>query len=402
MTLPRSSGRPVPARPAGRLAGEVDVLVVGAGQAGLGTAAWLARRGVSDVLVVDAAEVGDSWLRRWDSLQLFTPRRFSRLPGLPFPAGPTGTPSRSEMAAYLRGYAAHGGLRVRTDTRVTRLSRDAGGFRAETAAGGLRARQVVLAGGPSALPRVPAAAGLLDRSVCQLHSSAYRRPDDVPPGEVLVVGAGNSAAQLAVELSATHRVTVLGPEPRYLPERVAGVSVYWWLLLSGVLNAGSGSPLGRVLRRRGDAVVGRDLPRLEAAGRLRRLTGRVTSARGDRVVLADGSELRVSTVLWCTGSTPDTGWVDVPGALGPDGEPLHRRGASPVPGLHWMGLAWQTRVNSSIIDGVDRDARRTAARVRRYARNETVWPRPTVRTSPGSCRSATSATKSPSGDRKSP
>jgi putative flavoprotein involved in K+ transport len=341
-----------------------DVLVVGAGQAGLGTAWWLTRKGIRDVVVLDVGEVGGSWLRRWDSLQLFTPRRFSSLPGRRFPAGPTPSPDRTEMAGYLRSYAARLGVPVRTGTPVTRLTRDDGGFCAQTPDGPVRARQVVLAVGPFTRPRVPAASQQLDPSVHQLHSSRYRRPADVPPGPVLVVGGGNSAAQLAVELAATHQVTVVAPrEPRFLPERRWGVGIYWWLLLSGVLNAGSGSRVARGVRRRGDAIVGRDLARLRDAGSIGWLTGRVVGAHGTALRLDDGRAVEVSAVLWCTGSLPETGWLDVPGALDADGLPLHDRGASPVAGLHWMGLPWQTRVNSSIIDGVDRDARRTARRI---------------------------------------
>jgi putative flavoprotein involved in K+ transport len=342
-----------------------DVLVVGAGQAGLGTAWWLTRTGVRDVVVLDAGEVGGSWLRRWDSLQLFTPRRFSGLPGLRFPAGPTPSPSRLGMAAYLRAYAARTGVPVREHTPVTRLTRDGDGFCAQTPDGPVRARQVVLAVGPFTRPRVPAAAQQLDGGVHQLHSSDYRRPADVPPGRVVVVGVGNSAAQLTVELAATHRVTVIAPrEPRFLPERRLGLSVYWWLLLSGLLNAGSDSRVARGVRDRGDAIVGRDLARLRDDGTIGWVDGRVVGAQGRSLRLDDGREVEVSAVLWCTGSLPETGWLDVPGALDDDGLPLHDRGASPVPGLHWMGLPWQTRVNSSIIDGVDRDARRTARRVR--------------------------------------
>lgn len=342
-----------------------DVLVVGAGQAGLGTAYHLARAGVRDVVVLEASDaIGQVWRDRWESLRLFTPRRFSSLPGLRFPAGPTPTPSRLEAADYLAAYAAHFELPVRTSTPVRRLALDGASFVAHTPRGVLRARSVVLATGAYRRPRLPAAAGQLDGTVHQLHSSSYQRPDDVPEGPVLVVGGGNSAAQLALELAARHEVTVASPVlPRFLPERVLGVSVYWWLLLGGVLNAGAGTPVGRFLHDRHEAVLGRQLRRAVRAGAVRLLPSPVVAADGPRVRLADGTSLRPRTVLWCTGFAPDTAWIDVPGALGEDGAPLHRRGASPVPGLHWMGLPWQTRVNSSLIDGVDRDARRTAARV---------------------------------------
>jgi putative flavoprotein involved in K+ transport len=345
-------------------ADSTDVLVIGAGQAGLGTAYHLLRAGVRDALLLEAGEVGQSWLDRWDSLQLFTPRRFSQLPGLRFPPGPTPTPSREEMAGYLREYARRWGLPVRTGTPVLRLTRTDGRFRAQTPAGEVEARHVVVASGAFRRPHVPAAAR--DLAVPQLHSADYRSPDDVPPGRVLVVGGGNSAAQLAVELSATHDVTLASArEPRYLPARVLGVSIFDWLLVSGVLNADRDRWVTRQARARGDAIVGRELDRLRRRGVLRVLPHRVVSGAGTRVGLSDGSTLEVASVLWCTGFAPGTGWIDVPGALDGDGAPRHDRGASPVPGLHWMGLPWQTRLNSALVDGVDRDAHRTALRIAR-------------------------------------
>lgn len=344
---------------------EIDVLVVGGGQAGLGTAYHLLRTGVRSVLVVEAAgAVGQSWRERWDSLQLFTPRRFSALPGLPFPPGPARTPSRLEMAGYLAAYAARFALPVRTATPVHRLSRDGDRFVAEVPGGRLRARHVVVATGAHRRPRVPAVSADLDGSVHQLHSSSYRRPDDVPDGPVLVVGGGNSAAQLALELAARHAVTVAAPVvPRFLPERVLGVSTYRWLLLSGVLNAGAGTPVGRLLHARPEAVFGRQLRRAVHAGTVGLVAARVVGADGGRVRLSDGAWVAPRTVLWCTGFEAGAGWLDVPGALTGSGAPRHDRGASPVPGLHWMGLPWQTRVNSSLVDGVDRDARLTAWRI---------------------------------------
>jgi putative flavoprotein involved in K+ transport len=341
----------------------LDVLVVGAGQAGLGTAYWLTRSPGLRVLVVDRNPVGQSWVDRWDSLVLFTPRRFSALPGLAFPAGPTRCPTRLEMADYLRGYAEHFDLPVRTGVEVRRITTAAGGFEVETSDGALGARHVVLAAGPFARPHVPPVAAGLSPRVHQLHSSAYRSPQDVPAGDVLVVGGGNSAAQLAVELSSTHRVTVAAPRPPwYLPTSVLGVDLYRWLWLSGVLDARADSRLARRVQRRGDPVVGQELRDLVLAGRTTVVPHRVVGADGDEVLLADGTALPVTSVLWCTGYRPDTSFLDVPGAVDADGAPVHTAGASPVAGLHWMGLPWQTRLGSSIVHGVDRDARAVAER----------------------------------------
>ena len=345
---------------------EVDVLVIGAGQAGLGTGYWLTRQTALSFLVVDGDErVGESWRRRWDSLVLFTPRRFSSLPGAPMPRGPGEHASKDEHADYLRSYADGRGLPVRLRTRVLALEQDGtGGFIADTTTGSIRARHVVVASGPYSTPFVPDAADGLDPSVAQLHSSAYRRPGDLPGQDVLVVGAGNSAAQLAVELAASRRVTVAAPGGMwFLPSRLFGVSLYWWLWLSGILNGRNGSRVSRLVRARGDGIIGRDLQLLVAAGDVRMVKERVCGAHGSVVLLSDGTKVKTDAVLWCTGFRPDHGWLGIPGALDHLGRPVQDAGRSPVPGLHWVGLPWQTRLNSGIIDGVDRDARRAVRRI---------------------------------------
>lgn len=181
-----------------------------------------------------------------------------------------------------------------------------------------------------------------------------------------VVGGGNSAAQLACELARTHDVTVVSSRaPWFLPQTIAGVSLYRWLYVTGLLNADADAAVSREVRRRGDPIIGKELRQRVRAGEIRLLPERVTGARDARLQLGDGSCLAVDSVLCCTGFRPDYGWIDIPGATDTDGRPVHGRGASPVAGLHWIGLPWQTRMNSGIIDGVDRDARATADRIAR-------------------------------------
>lgn len=344
----------------------MDVLVIGAGQAGLGTGHHLARRTSLSFLVVDGAErIGDSWRRRWDSLVLFTPRRFSPLPGTATPRGPGEYATKDQTADYLADYAVRERLPVRLCTRVLALARDDGGFVAETTTGRIRARHVVVATGPYTAPFVPDAANGFDPSVAQMHSSSYRAPDDLPGEDVLVVGAGNTAAQLAVELAAAERrVTVAAPGGMwFLPARLLGVSVYWWFWLTGVLNSPSTSRISRMVRARGNGIIGRDLQTLVAAGKVRMLTERVAGAYGQTAVLADGTEIPADAVLWCTGYKADHQWLRVAGALDEQGRPIHDAGRSPAAGLHWVGLPWQTRLNSGIINGVDRDAREAVRRI---------------------------------------
>lgn len=311
-----------------------------------------------------APRIGQSWLERWDSLRLFTPRRFSSLPGRRFARGASPYPTKDETAAYLADYARAFELPVRLDTRVQQLTPEPDGFLATTGGGQVRARQVVIASGPYGRPYLPEAAAQLAPEVTQLHSAQYQRPDDLPPGEVVVVGGGNSAAQLAVELSATHRVTVVAAQDMwFLPARILGISLYWWIYVTGILNGAREATISRRVRALGEGIVGRDLQRLVAAGAVRMLVGRVVGADGRTLRLAGGLTVEADSVLWCTGFRPELSWLDVPGALDETGRPVHDRGASPVAGLHWIGLPWQTRLNSGILDGVDRDARELVRRL---------------------------------------
>ncbi len=344
----------------------VDVLIIGAGQAGLGTGYWLSRRTSASFLIVDGgSQLGHSWRSRWDSLTLFTPRRFSALPGLRFPRGRSQYPTKDEMAVYLAEYARRHDLPVHLNTGVEAVEpAEGGGFLTHTSSGTISARHVVIATGPFQGPRVPDASAGLDDTVQQLHSSQYRRPTDIRAGHVLVVGGGNSAAQLACELAVTHQVTVAAPRPLWnLPKTILRISLYWWIYLTGILNAKSDTRIARQIRHRGDPIIGRQLARLVEDGTVQLVAHRVTGGQGATVTLEDGAQLDPNAVLWCTGFRPCYPWLRVAGALDADGSPRHQGGRSPIDGLHWMGLPWQTRLNSAIADGVDRDASATVDRV---------------------------------------
>jgi len=341
------------------------VLIVGAGQSGLGVAYWLASKpSVSFAILDGASRIGQSWRQRWDTLTLFTPRRFSSLPGLRFPSGPGAYPTKDEMAEYLQRYATRFDVPVELNRHVDAIELIDGRLDARTATGVVRARHVVVATGPFQSPYVPEAAGRLHPDVLQLHSSTYRAPADLDCPDVLVVGGGNSAAQLASELAETHKVTVASPRaPWFLPKKVVGVDLYWWLSITGVLNALTDARVSRYVRGRGDAIIGRELEGHIKSKQVRFVQGRVVDADGAAATLEDGTRVAATGVLWCTGFRPNYGWLRLPGALDTSGAPIHNGGASPVAGLHWMGLPWQTRLNSSLINGVDRDARATVERI---------------------------------------
>lgn len=342
----------------------LDVLVVGAGQAGLATAAQLARHGLR-FLVVDAApELGHAWRTRWDSLRLFTPAMYDGLPGAPFPAAPDHHPTKDEVADYLTAFARDHALPVLLGCPVTRLQRlPDGRFAAETPDGVLRARQVVVATGPFQVPVVPAVAAGLAPSVHQLHSSGYRNPELLPDGPALVVGAGNSGMQVALELAATRDVTLaVGSRPLRLPQRFLGRDLFWWLSRTGALTSSADTPLARRMRTRGDLVIGTSFRRLRRAGVT--LRPRVRATAGDVVELQDGTTVRPRTVVWATGFRRDHSWLDVPGVV-VDGDVRHRGGITDVPGLVFVGLPWQSSRGSALLGFVGHDAERITAHLAR-------------------------------------
>ena len=223
-----------------------EVVVIGAGRAVLAIGYLLGRQGLRFVILDAADSIGAAWRTRWESLTLFTPRRYSGLPGQTFPGDPEGYPTRDEVIGYLEQYAQVFELPTKLDSRVRRVSSDDGRFLLEVDGGTITADQVVVATGPFQMPFVPEFAGRLAPDVFQVPSTGYLKPSDVPAGTVLVVGGGNTGFQIAKELSATHMVWLaVGSRQTPLPQRFLGRDLFWWLTKTGVLNKTVESRLGR-------------------------------------------------------------------------------------------------------------------------------------------------------------
>lgn len=337
-----------------------DVVVVGAGQAGLAIGHFLARAGRRFLIVDGADAIGAAWRGRWDSLVLFTPRRFDSLPGLPFPGDPDGYPTRDEVIAYLERYAAAFELPVALGSAVRSLDVDGERFVLTLEHRQLEADQVVVATGPFQAPRVPALADALAPDLFQIHSTGYRRPGDVPSGTVLVVGGGNTGFQIAEELAATHRVHLaVGSRQAPLPQKILGRDLFWWLTTTRLLRTTVESRLGRRLRGR-DVLVGSSLRRLKRKGV--EMTARAIGASGRTVRFADGGELEVDAVVWATGFRPDHSWIRLP-VTDPNGFARHRRGVTDVAGLYFLGLPWQHTRGSALLGWVKDDAEFLAERI---------------------------------------
>ncbi len=354
----------------------VETLVIGASQSGLAAGYHLKQRGRAFLVVEQSARIGDAWRSRWDSLRLFTTARLDGLPGMPFPAPRSHYPTKDEVADYLEAYAARFELPVETGMVVRRLTRSGEVFEATTADGTVRAEAVVLATGMYRVPRVPALAQALSPDIVQLHSSHYRNPAQLAPGPVLVVGAGNSGAEIALEVASTHPTSLAGRDPGQEPTSAGTVpdrliQPLAWFLASRVLSVTN--PLGRRVR---DSFLHppRGIPR----GRVRlsdvdradvRRVPRVSEVRDGLPVAGDAGALDVRTVIWCTGFDPDLSWVDLPLHLR-DGYLENDRGAVPdQPGLYVLGLAFQTSLASALLGGVGRDAARVVAHLAAWADN---------------------------------
>lgn len=342
--------------------------IIGGGQAGLAVGYHLARRDQPFVILDANGRIGDSWRKRWDSLRLFTPARFSGLPGWRFPAPAGSYPTKDEVADYLEAYAARFDLPVRTGVRVDRLSREADRFVITSGGRQFEADHVVVASGAFHSPRLPAYASELDRSIMQLHSSDYREPSPLRDGGVLVVGTGNSGAEIAYEVSAQHPTWLSGRDTGQIPVRIEGVwdrllTPPFWFFASRVLTVGT--PIGRRARPK-MLSVGAPLERVKskdlAAAGIERVPRTVGVSDG-LPTLEDGRVLEVSSVIWCTGFRPDFGWIDLP-VFGEDGEPVQERGVvGAAPGLYFLSRFFLYAFTSSLIGGVGRDAEHIAKHI---------------------------------------
>jgi putative flavoprotein involved in K+ transport len=345
-----------------------EVVVIGAGQAGLAAGYHLARRGIDFTVLEAGGKVGDVWRERYDSLLLYSPARYNALPGLPFPLAGQAFPTGRQMADYLEAYADHHGLPVETGVRVDRLraSNEAGEGGYAIWAGDRRydANQVIVATGAFQRPHIPELAGRLDPGIRQLHSADYRGPHQLAEGPVLIVGLSHSGADIAYEMAnAGHRTFVSGRAPGQLPFSVDSrrARLAWpvmrfvaWNVLT--LSTPIGRKMAPKLRAGGLLLLRVRRGDLEAVGvTLHEARTIEVDGRG-RPVLADGTALDVANVVWCTGFRPDYGWIELP-LIGEDGWPRERRGVvDESPGLYFLGIPFLYSFTSMLVLGAGRDA----------------------------------------------
>ena len=360
----------------------IQTVIIGAGQAGLSAGYHLAKRGLPFVILEGNARVGDTWRRRWDSLRLFTAAKFDGLDGMRFPGDPDAFPTKDEMADYLEAYARRFALPVRTGVTVDRVERRGSTYLITTGAGQIEAEHVVIAMANYQKPRVPAFAQQLDPRIVQLHSLDYRGPHQMNEGAVLLVGAGNSGSEIAMELSRSHAVWMAGRDTGHVPFRPASF-LGRWLLVRLVLRVvfhrllTLSTPLGRKARPK---IVGHGGPLIRvqpkdlAAAGVQRVP-RISEVRNGMPVTEAGQVLDVANVVWCTGFHPGFSWIDLP-IFDDHGEPKHKRGVvDGEPGLYFVGLHFLYAMSSTMIHGVGRDAEYLGDRIAERVRESSVFSR---------------------------
>ncbi|PJF41425.1 MAG: portal protein [Chloroflexi bacterium] len=341
-----------------------DTIVIGGGQAGLGTGYYLKQHGNNFVILDANQRIGDVWRNRWDSLRLFTPNRYNALPGMPFPAPAHTFPTKDEMGDYLETYARRFDLPVQTSSRVDSLSKHNGRFNVTAGDERYEADNVVVAMANYQCPAVPEFATQLNPAIRQLHSSEYRNPSQLQDGDVLIVGAGNSGVEIALDIADKRRTWLSGQYPGHIPFRIDRL-VARFLLIPFVLGfifyhvMHVKTPIGRRVRPKrlhGTAPLVRTKPSDVTAAGVEQVPR--TVGVGDGLpLLEDGRLLDVANIIWCTGFHPGFSWIDLP-VFDEQGDPMHERGiVHNEPGLYFVGLHFLTSISSAQINGIARDAK---------------------------------------------
>ncbi len=337
------------------------VIIIGAGQAGLNMGYQLSQQNIPFLILEANNKVGDAWRKRWDSLHLFTPAQYDGLAGMPFPGKAHTFPSKDEFADYLEQYADHFKLPVRTNTYVSSLSRNGKGFILDAGGQEFRADNVVVAMNDCQYQRIPAFAKDLDSSIRQVCSSKYKNPSQLQEGNVLVIGAGNSGCEIALEVSKTHTTWLSGRDTGHIPfdikSKVGRVMVPFVLrfMFHRIFTANTfiGRKISAGAISKGGPLIRIKPKEITEAGIIR--VPKVTGVIEGLPVLQNKEVLDVKNIIWCTGYYPRFSWIDLP--VFRNGRPAQKRGVvAKEPGLYFLGLHFLYAMSSGMVHGGKRDA----------------------------------------------
>lgn len=334
----------------------LDFIVIGAGQAGLAIGKKLQDKGYNFVIVDSAKEIGASWLKRWDSLKLFTPTEFNHLDGFPFPMKDGEYPDKYEVADYFRKYVEHFNLPVQLNTLVKSLEKKVDTYFLETSKGEMQAKAVVVATGPFHTPFTPKCSTKINENVLQLHSKQYLNNSQLQDGDCLVVGGGDSGFQILEEVANTGRqVYFSGPaKVQTIPQQILGKTLWWWFDKLGVLSVSKYSWIGKKLSKTMQPIIGTDVQGILKMSNVTRVE-RTTDANENEIIFGDKAIKGIKNIIWATGFRPNFSWIKNI-QLDEDGYPKNYRGVSDMKGLYYIGLPWMYTRGSATLGGVAKDA----------------------------------------------
>jgi putative flavoprotein involved in K+ transport len=338
-----------------------DTIIIGGGQVGLAAGYFLSKNNQNFIILDRNKAIGDSWRHRWDSLKLFTPSQIDNLPGMDIPQPKNYFPTKDEVANYLINYAIRFKLPVYNQQFVNSLSQTNSGFEIKTMESVFSAKNVIIASGPYQEPFLPSFADNLENSVYQLHSSKYLNPTQIAYDSILIVGAGNSGCEIALELARkSKKVWLSGRDVGVVPAnsrlgKIFDGMLVWWFV-TNILTVDT--PIGRKLKQKyghHGTPLGRNTRKeIEEAGIT--LVPRMSGVNVGKPQLEDGQLLSVDCIIWATGFKPDYYWVKLP-IFDCDGYPIHSKGVvTSTPGLYFVGLPFQSGLSSLFLGGVGKDA----------------------------------------------
>jgi putative flavoprotein involved in K+ transport len=337
-----------------------DTIIIGGGQAGLAMGYELQLRKINFVILDAGEEVGESWNSRWDSLRLFTPDWAITYPGQNFPKVNGSFPAKKHMSDFLKAYASKFRLPVLHSMKVTKLVKKVSGFEVTASDKKFTCNQIVVATGNYSQPRTPAFAAQINGNLLQLHSAEYKNPDQLPAGDVLIVGAATSGLQIALEIARTGRVVYVSGKP---PAQIPPLMLKYfrkpmiWMMNRMTIETRRGRKMRDAIKVRGQAapLLNISLEEVLKAGAVH--VSRVSGGKEGLPVLEDGNILKVSTIIWCTGFTRDFSWLgEMQNIIDDHQYPVSVRGITTHRGLYFLGMAFQYAATSTWILGIGRDA----------------------------------------------
>ncbi len=334
----------------------IDFIVIGAGQAGMAISYYLTQN-KKDFLVLDAnKEIGAPWLKRWDSLQLFTATEYNNLPGLDFPH-PTGYyANKYDVANYLKSYAEKFKIPIDFNQKIKGLKKVDDYFILDSEDKTYKAKNVIVATGPFHTPFTPSFHTKISPEVTQIHSENYKSTNQLQKGDTLVVGAGDSGVQILDEIAATGNKVYFSGNTNIssIPQEFLGKTLWWWFSKIGFLSVNKYSWIGKKLSTGTQPIIGTDVKTLFKRPNVE-CVGRSLDASNDKIVFEKKEINTIKNIIWATGFKPNFNWIENV-ALDKDNYPKNFRGISDIEGLYYLGLPWLYTRGSATLGGVKKDA----------------------------------------------